>query len=121
MTWYIIKLIFRIRTETGNNTQFDEQIRMIHASGDEEALMKARLTGVRNEDDPDNSHTATKWEFIDVAELMAVPIFADGMELYSRIHETEDEENYLQYIKSRSQQIETRITPTRKALTAIGN
>ncbi|MCF8452420.1 MAG: DUF4288 domain-containing protein [Pedobacter sp.] len=42
MNWYVAKLIFRITCGNGNNQpQFDEQLRLISASGEKEALIKA--------------------------------------------------------------------------------
>ena len=48
MNWYIAKLVFRIVCGEGQHTpQFDEQLWLIAAHSQQEALQKAKLNGAR--------------------------------------------------------------------------
>jgi hypothetical protein len=108
MNWYITKIIFDIKVgEGGPATEFDEQMRFISARNENEAFLKARLIGVREEDSFVNSNFKNvKWEFIDVADLKQVGDLTDGMEIYSRIHETEAAESYIRFVQKRAAEIE---------------
>lgn len=103
--WYISKLIFAIHHQHKNIlTQFDEQLRLIEAKDKMEALIKARMIGIKEE------HTFTtenelevRWEFIDIVELRLIDNFTDGMEIHSRIDEHEAVEPYTDFVKHRGQ------------------
>lgn len=108
MKWFITKLVFSVTTGNGNHTpQFDEQIRLIEARSYKEAFLKARFIGGREESAfMTEDLNAVKWQFIDVCELRELEQFYDGMELNSRIHETENADNYVTFIHHRADVIE---------------
>jgi hypothetical protein len=99
MNWYIAKIIFGITAENQQKQQFDEQLRLIFADSQEEAFLKARMIGLAEEDSfLNDSDKMVKWEFINVAELIAIKKLEDGVELYSRIHEMEEGSSYIHCI-----------------------
>src|SRR5918993_2689682 len=97
MNWYISKLVFNISAEnTNHKPQFDEQLRLISADSMEEAFIKARKLGIREEDSFINHQdNRVNWEFINVSEIVALNSIEDGMELYSQIRETEEPASYI--------------------------
>lgn len=100
MNWYITKIVFNISAENSTTkTQFDEQLRLITADSKEEAFLKARAIGLSEEDTFYNDKLKqVKWEFINVSEVLALQNLEDGIELYSRIHETEEGPSYIDFI-----------------------
>jgi len=104
MNWYIAKLVFNISPEEGSvKPQFDEQLRLIEADSTEQALLKARVIGLSEEDSFFNDKMKkVKWEFINVAELLPLKKIEDGIEVYSRIHETEEAQPYINYVHQRA-------------------
>ncbi|MBP9186210.1 MAG: DUF4288 domain-containing protein [Bacteroidia bacterium] len=108
MKWYITKLVFKVITGGGNHTpQFDEQVRIIEARNFNEAFFKARFIGGREEDAfITEDLNSVKWEFVDLIELKEIDDFKDGMELCSRIHETESGEAYINFVQHRARKIE---------------
>lgn len=113
MNWYTIKLIFRVTTANGEHTpQFDEQIRLIQARNVNEAFLKARMIGGREEDAyMSEDFNAVRWQFIDVAELKEIDELSDGIELYSRIHETDNALSYIDFIHHRADTIGQMMEP----------
>jgi hypothetical protein len=104
MSWFIAKLVFNISTaEQNHKPQFDEQLRLICAESMEEAFLKARKLGLRDEDSFLNAtlHTV-KWEFINVAEILPLTSLEDGIEVYSQVHETEEAKSYIQDVHQRA-------------------
>jgi hypothetical protein len=104
MNWYIAKIIFRI---TANNTehkpQFDEQLRLIMADSQEEAFLKARKIGLSEEDSFVNDrNNLVKWEFINVSELLPIKNLQDGVEVYSRIYEMEEESVHVNFVHQKA-------------------
>jgi hypothetical protein len=109
MKWFVAKIIFRIVNEDAAIAQFDEHIRLISADNADEAYLKARVIGITEEDSFLNANRRTvKWEFINVSELHAIDGLSDGAEIYSKIHETKDEEEYVQQIHQRAILIRTK-------------
>ncbi len=111
MNWYIAKIIFGIcLDENKQTTQFDEQLRIISARDENEAFLKARMIGVREEDAfLNDEQRSVKWEFIDVAELKLLDELKDGMEIYSCVHEHEESERYIHYVQQKATSIERKI------------
>jgi hypothetical protein len=104
MQWYIAKIIFRIVCGQGNHTpQFDEQVRIVAAQNDQYAFNKAREIG-RQESTSFYNHDQqlVEWKFIDVTELYKMTELIDGAELFSRIHETDDADNYIDLVHLRA-------------------
>ena len=103
MNWYLAKLIFRIVCGPGNHTpQFDEQLRLIAAENNEQALCKAQMLGETEGHSFEGQRQMVEWKFINVAELYRMTELIDGAELYSRIHETDDADAYLELVNTRA-------------------
>lgn len=104
MNWYIAKVIFKITNGSASQkSQFDEHLRLIRANSFEEALLKARVLGITEEDNFINDqHQQVKWEFVNVAELIPIQELKDGLEVYSQIHEMEEPNTYIHYVHQRA-------------------
>jgi hypothetical protein len=104
MNWYITKIVFNISAEgSSNKKQFDEQLRLVVAESNEEAFLKARAIGLSEEDTFYNDKDKiVKWEFINVSEVLPLKNLEDGIELYSRIHETEEGPSYINFIHQKA-------------------
>jgi hypothetical protein len=102
MNWYITKIVFNITAEQSSN-QFDEQLRLVNAESKEEAFLKARTIGLREEDTFYNDKMKeVKWEFVNVSEIIPVNKLEDGTELYSRIHETAEATKYIHFVHQKA-------------------
>lgn len=102
MNWYITKLVFNINA-AHNANQFDEQLRLVNAESKEEAFLKARTIGLREEDIFYNDDMKeVKWEFVNVAEIIPIYNLEDGTELYSRIHETHEATAYIHFVHQKA-------------------
>ncbi len=98
MNWYVVKLVFRITAgEERTAGQFDEHLRLIQAESLEQAYVKARLLGIR-EESPLEDSGATNREFVNIAGLRPLRELCDGTEVYSRIHEVSVPGDYVQWI-----------------------
>lgn len=104
MNWYIAKIIFGITAQnTEHKPQFDEQLRLISASSQEEAFLKARILGIQHEDTFINDkNNLVKWEFINVADIMRLNELEDGVEVASRIYEMEDGDEHVHYVHQKA-------------------
>lgn len=113
MNWYLAKLVFSISADDSQHKpQFDEQLRLIEADSTERALLKARSIGISEEDSFFNDKMKTvKWEFINVAELLPIKKIEDGMELYSRIHETDEAKPYINYVHQKAMSLRLNAMP----------
>jgi hypothetical protein len=107
MNWYLGKLVFRIICGEGDHTpQFDEQLRLIAAGDKQEAFLRARKIGEASEEVLLNvKQQLVQWKFINVSELYKLNGWIDGAELYSRINETEDAENYIAFTNRKAAEI----------------
>ena len=102
MNWYLTKIVFNIAADNNTN-QFDEQLRLVTAESKEEAFLKARAIGLREEDTFYNDKKKqVKWEFINVSEIIPINKLEDGTELYSRIHETEEATSYINFVHQKA-------------------
>lgn len=107
--FYLAKLVFNINIGENNSPQFDEQLRLIEARNEQEAFMKARIFGVKEEDTFVNeSSNAVKWQFVDVAYIKPIHEFKDGMEIQSQIHEHEEPHHYINFIQQMAKNIESK-------------
>jgi hypothetical protein len=111
MKRFITKIVFGIHNSTLNTiTQFDEQIRLIEARDEYEALLKAKMLGVREEYTFMNENEEeVKWEFINVTDMYELNELKDGLELYSRIHETDSQEYYIRFVNDKALQLEDKM------------
>ncbi|MES2372774.1 MAG: DUF4288 domain-containing protein [Bacteroidota bacterium] len=96
MDWYLAKLVYRIICGSGNHSaQFDEQLRLVYAEDELHAFNKAQLIGEKEQDCfPNRKEQLVNWKFINVTELHKLEEITDGAEVYSRIYEDEDGDNY---------------------------
>jgi hypothetical protein len=116
MNWYLGKLVFRIICGEGQHTpQFDEQLRLISATNEEVAFAKAVVLGEQEQEDFFNEEQKlVRWKFINVSELYKLSGLLDGAELYSRIQETEDPDQYIEMTNNKAAHI--RLNTTHKFL-----
>jgi hypothetical protein len=107
MRLYLAKLVFNIVTlQADNRMQFEEQLRLVEAEDLEEAFLKARSIGIGQEEIIyREGMPATKWEFVDVADLIAVPALGNGAEIYSQIYETKESREYIHSVHQRGMAI----------------
>jgi hypothetical protein len=103
MNWYIAKLVFNIDIDYGkNNSQFDEQWRLIAAMSLEEAYFKARALGKEEEGSFINTmQKHVKWEFIDVPEIQLQDL-TDGHKVYSYTREAHEAEAYINFVRNKA-------------------
>ncbi len=96
MEWYLAKLVYRIICGAGNHSaQFDEQLRLVFAEDELHAFNKAQLIGEKEQDCFQNhAEQIVTWKFVNVTELHKLEELTDGAEVYSRIYEDEDGDNY---------------------------
>ncbi|HEY9363664.1 MAG TPA: DUF4288 domain-containing protein [Chitinophagaceae bacterium] len=104
MNWFLAKMVYRITCGDGNHAaQFDEQLRLIKAVSKDEAFEKAKLIGKQEEDNFENVHQKpVRWEFINVCELYPISSLVNGAELYSRIEEKTDGDQYIEIINKKA-------------------
>lgn len=108
MNWYLVKIVFRIVCGNGDHSpQFDEQLRLVAAGDEQEALRKAENMG-RNESDAfvNTKDQLVQWKFINIAELYIINGFIDGAELYSRIYETDNADEYINTVHLKAANIQ---------------
>lgn len=99
--WYVAKIVFKICNE--GRPQFDEHLRLIEASGFEEAFLKSRMLGLREEVYfVNDSEKPVRWEFVNVPELYPLSSLADGIELHSAIREEDEAEAYVRMIHQKA-------------------
>ena len=104
MNWFLAKMIDRIICGEGQHTpQFDEQLRLICAEDELHAFHKAQLLGEREQDNFLNAvHKPVHWKFIDVCEIHRLDDLVDGAEMYSKIQEKEDADQYIHITRLRA-------------------
>jgi Domain of unknown function (DUF4288) len=107
MNWYLAKIVYRIICGEGQHKpQFDEQLRLINANNEEEAMDKAKSLGLHEQDSFVNQKDQlVQWRFINISELYKLTSLKDGAELYSRIQETEDATAYTDTVNKKAEQI----------------
>ena len=108
MTWFLVKIVYRIVCGDGNHTpQFDEQVRLLFAYDAEEALVKSKRIGLQEEDVFYNQHhQLVQWKFIDVVELHRLDELSDGAEVFSQIKETDDADSYSRFLHHKASQLQ---------------
>jgi hypothetical protein len=110
MSWYIAKIVFRIICDEEKSTQFDEQIRLINASDEQEALLKAKNIGFMEEDSfLNSSQKQVNWKFINVSELYKLNTISDGVEIFASTEERDEAEVYVNFIHQKAEAIQQRV------------
>ena len=107
MNWYLAKMVYRIICGDGKHVpQFDEQLRLIKAENELHAFQKAQLLGERDQDNFLNAaQKPVHWKFIDVSEIHQLDELIDGAEMYSKIKEEENAEQYIRITRLRAAHI----------------
>lgn len=103
--WFLARIVYRILCGEGCHTaQFDEQLRLIEAPNQREALEKALKMGKMEEDCfPNADEQLVRWKFINVTDLYKLGPQIDGAEVYSRIEEREPAEAYIQMLNQKAE------------------
>jgi hypothetical protein len=112
MEWYLAKLVYRIICGSGSHTaQFDEQLRLVFAEDELHAFNKAQKIGEKEQESFYNRNKQlVNWKFINVTELHKLEELSDGAEVYSRIYEEEDGENYQHTVQVKSRYLSEHCT-----------
>ncbi len=112
MNWYIVKFVFRIVCGEGKHQpQFDEQLRLINATDEQQAHEKALKLARFEQDSLDGSNQkAVKWEFIAITELTQIESLNDGAEIYYAVRDVEDADRYIATAQQKSRLIQTGLT-----------
>lgn len=97
MRWYLAKIVYQIICGQGNHiAQFDEQLRLVTAPDEKKALEKATAIGADEQETFHNDkQQLVQWKFLNVTELYPLSALVDGAELYSRITEVSDADEYI--------------------------
>jgi Domain of unknown function (DUF4288) len=114
MNKYIAKVVYQILVSQNQaSEQYDERLFLIEANDDQEAFFKARVLGVKNEDElvSHESGEGIFWKFVDVPFLNRLDILQDSTELYSCISERDREDQYHKYVKARASAIQSQFQP----------
>lgn len=111
MNWYLAKITYHIICGDGNHTpQFDEQLRLVEADNELNALKKAKQIGEKEQINFLNrKQKLVQWKFVGVSELNPLPEFMDGAEIYSRVQETGDADAYIRFTRGKSAHLLTEI------------
>lgn len=112
MNWFLAKIIFRIVCGNGEHTpQFDKQLRLIQADDETKAFEKASLIGEKEQVSFLNQHEQlVHWKFINVSELYKLSALIDGAELYSRVQEVDNADQYIGLVNKKAAHIQEKIT-----------
>lgn len=113
MNWYLAKLVYRIRcgTDGDQHAQFDEQLRLIAAANETIAFEKAVSIGEQEQEIFLNQQEKlVQWEFVNISELYQLSELIDGAELYSRIQETDDADEFAELVHRKAAHIKQNIT-----------
>ena len=110
MNWYIAKIVFNIDINNGaNQSQFDEQFRLIESANLEDALAKGRDLGKKEETVfLNNKGETVHWNFIDVADLQPLQNLSHGTEIYSSTYVDEESKDYINFIRQKALSIQRR-------------
>ncbi|PBQ32549.1 hypothetical protein CNR22_12460 [Sphingobacteriaceae bacterium] len=110
MEKYLAKLMFNINIDNGNDeSQFDEQIRIIESQNIESAFYKARVIGKKEEETFMNSdNQLVSWQFIDVSEVYPLQEVKDGEQIYSNSHKIKDTGSFIKFIRQKSMEIQAK-------------
>ena len=110
MNWYVAKIVFHIQVANGElQTQFEEQLRLIQSVAIDDAFMKARAIGKKEEYSLLNDkHQQVTWKFVDVTEIQPLDALTHGAELYSCISEHPEPEDYTNFIMRKAQSLQVK-------------
>jgi hypothetical protein len=108
MHWYLAKIVYRVICGAGEHTpQFNEQLRLISATGHDEALWRSKEIGIAESEMFYNDNMQlVQWQFINVSELYRVSELLDGAELYSTINEVDNAEAYTNFVNDKARMLQ---------------
>jgi|GEM_PF-418317 len=103
MKWFLAKINYQIICGEGYHTpQFEEQLRLIVADSEWQALQNAKQTGESEQVSFQNEkHQLVRWIFLGVSQLGTFPETINGAELHSRIYEIDCNENHIKLLRSK--------------------
>jgi hypothetical protein len=104
MNWYLVKIVYRIICGDGSHiAQFDEQLRLISAPGEEQAIYKAKQIGIAEaENFYNNKIQLVQWQFVTISELYKLDEWLDGAEMYSSVKEIDDPDSYISLLQAKA-------------------
>ena len=107
MNWYLVKMIFQIICGNGGHKpQFEEQLRLVLANDEEEAIAKTNCIALQEEETFLNeSKQLVQWKFIAATDIYPLQTGMDGAALFSRISEEENATMFIHATKLRSQDL----------------
>jgi hypothetical protein len=100
MNWYLIKLVYQVICGEGDHTaQFDEQLRLVKANNERDAITKGKEIGYQKQESfYNNKQEKVSWEFIDIIEVHPLQLVESGAEVCSQIREVDDAEVYINFV-----------------------
>jgi hypothetical protein len=103
MKWYVVKLVFQIICGEGKHrAQFDEQLRLVEATNEDEAFELATELGTNETDSFYNQRNQlVQWKFINICELYELSLI-NGAELHSKISEADEALDYISLVNAKA-------------------
>jgi len=107
MNWYLAKIVFQIVIKGClAPQQFDEQIRLISAATETEAIEKASIICKKEETCfASQEQQLIKWQFVNVCEVYCINEALDGGEIVSTLREVSSPDHYRQLINDKAAQL----------------
>ena len=104
MKWFLVKILFRIVCGNGEHpAQFDEQLRLIHATDACDAMEKATAIGIQEQESFFNQQQQpVAWQLVAVTDIYPVSYDMDGAEVFSRISEEQHPALFIHTMQLRS-------------------
>ncbi len=108
MSYYLATLCYEIICGDGRHTpQFEEQVRLLEATSRTEALKEADEIGKQELLLWQfNKTSRVEWKFLGIKELIRLPSFFHGAELYQQHREIEHAEGYRNFVKDKTIQLQ---------------
>ena len=108
MSYYLATLCYEIICGAGDHTpQFEEQVRLLEAVSRTHALKEAHEIG--NQELllwQFNKTAKVEWKFLGIKELIPLPSFFHGAELYQQHREIAFADGYRNYVKDKTNQLQ---------------
>ncbi len=110
MNQYLATVVYQIICGAGNHApQFDEQLRLVFASDETLAFVKAMQIGKQEEQIFLNEgKQLVQWRFVNVSQLHCINQHVDAAEVYSTIREVTDATGYISLVNAKAHEMERR-------------
>ncbi len=109
MNFFVAKLIFQLQSNEEQSNQFDEQLRLIEAVDEALALEMAHQIGLMNQENvTSKNNQKVYWKFIAVTEIQHIGEVNNGKEIYYKIVEPEQANDYLALVHEKANHLKTR-------------